>query len=205
MLVVAVTGGIASGKSAVCRRLAEHGAVVVDADQVARDVVAPGEPALTRIVEEFGSGVLAADGSLDRSALGAIVFADDDKRMLLNAITHPAIVQRSQELFRAAGEADPEAIVVYDLPLLVEGTGRRGEFDLVVVVVADEEARVQRMIEFRGMTRNEAERRIAAQATDAERLAVADIVIDANGSLEETLAQADALWDKLQEQVRRPA
>jgi dephospho-CoA kinase len=123
MLLVALTGGIASGKSTVARRLKEHGAVIVDADQVARQVVEPGEPAL------------AADGSLDRAALGAIVFSDPEGRQRLNAITHPAVLDRSRALFAAAGDADPDAIVVYDIPLLVEA-GRIDEFDLRVVVHA---------------------------------------------------------------------
>mgnify|MGYP002403109998 CR=1 FL=1 len=200
MLLVALTGGIASGKSTVARRLAELGAVVVDADQVARDVVAPGEPALAEIAEVFGPGLIAADGSLDRAALGAIVFADPEARQRLNAITHPAVGARSQALFAAAAEADPDAIVVYDIPLLVEA-GRTGEFDLVVVVHAATETRVARMVALRGMTREEALHRINAQATDAERLAIADVVIDADGELDETLAQTDALWENLRARV----
>jgi dephospho-CoA kinase len=200
MLLVALTGGIASGKSTVAARLHEHGAVVVDADQVARDVVAPGEPALARIAEVFGPGVIAADGSLDRAALGAIVFADPEGRVTLNGITHPAVLERSRALFAAAATADPDAIVVYDIPLLVEA-GRHDEFDLVVVVVAGEETRVTRMVQSRGMTREEALGRIRSQASDAERLAIADVVIDADGSLDETLAQADALWENLRARV----
>lgn len=200
MLLVALTGGIASGKSTVARRLAEHGAVIVDADQVARDVVAPGEPALARIAEQFGPGVIAADGSLDRPALGAIVFSDPEGRQKLNAITHPAVLARSRELFAAAAEADPEAIVVYDIPLLVEA-GRHDEFDLVVVVHAAAETRIARMIELRGMTRDEALQRLGSQATDAERAAIADVVIDADGTVEETLAQADQLWENLRARV----
>jgi len=200
VLLVALTGGIASGKSTVARRLAEHGAVVVDADQVARDVVAPGEPALTRIAETFGAGVIAADGSLDRPALGAIVFADPEGRAKLNAITHPAVLERSRALFAAAVAEDPDAIVVYDIPLLVEA-GRHEEFDLVVVVQATEETRIARMVQGRGMTREEAVGRIRSQASDADRLAIADVVIDAEGSLDETLAQADALWENLRARV----
>lgn len=200
MLLVALTGGIASGKSFVARRLAEHGAVVVDADQVAREVVEPGEPALAAIAEEFGPGVIAADGSLDRAALGAIVFRDPEGRTKLNAITHPAVLERSRARFDAAGAADPDAIVVYDIPLLVEA-GRAEEFDLVVVVQASEENRIARMVELRGMTREEAVGRIRSQATDAERLAIADVVIDADGTPDETLAQADALWENLKARV----
>lgn len=200
MLLVALTGGIASGKSTVARRLAERGAVVVDADQVAREVVEPGKPALAAIAEAFGDGVIAPDGSLDRAALGAIVFSDPEGRLRLNAITHPAVLQRSRVLFAAAGAADPEAVVVYDIPLLVEA-GRREEFDVVVVVHASMETRVARMVELRGMTRDEALHRVQSQATDAERLSIADVVIDADGTIEETLAQTDALWENLANRV----
>jgi dephospho-CoA kinase len=194
--LVAVTGGIASGKSAVAARLAEHGAVVVDADRIAREVVEPGTPALARIAEEFGPEYLRPDGSLDRARLGALIFGDPDKRRLLNAITHPAVARRSHELFAAAAAADPEAIVVYDVPLLVD-TDRTTEFDIVVAVVADAEERVRRMVSLRGMPEGDARRRIAAQAGDDERVAAADVVIDANGTLDQTRAQADALWERL--------
>jgi dephospho-CoA kinase len=200
MLLVALTGGIASGKSTVARRLADHGAVIVDADQVARQVVEPGEPALARIAEEFGPGVIGADGSLDRAALGAVVFSDPEGRLKLNAITHPAVAQRSHDLFAAAGAADPAAIVVYDVPLLVEA-GRTDEFDFIVVVHAATETRIARMIEQRGMTREEALHRINSQATDTDRFAIADVVIDADGTLEETLIQSDALWENLRARV----
>jgi len=198
-MLVALTGGIASGKSTVARRLAELGAVIVDADQVARDVVEPGTPALARIAEEFGTGVIAADGSLDRGALGAIVFGDESARRALNAITHPAVGERSRALFAAAASADPDAVVVYDVPLLVDekGEGRVSEFDRVIVVSADEDTRVARLVAFRGMPEADARRRIASQAPESARLAIADHVIDANGSLEDTLAQVDALWPSL--------
>lgn len=198
-MLVALTGGIASGKSTVARRLAALGAIVVDADAVAREVVEPGTPALARIAEVFGPGVIAADGSLDRSALGAIVFADAGARATLNAITHPAVAERSRALFTAAAEADPDAVVVYDVPLLVDGhgSGRTDEFERVIVVTADEETRAQRLIRLRGMPEAEARRRIASQAPESARLAIADDVIDANGSLGETLAQVDALWRSL--------
>jgi len=197
MLLVAVTGGIASGKSAVAARLGELGAVVVDADQLARDVVAHGQPALVRIAEVFGREMITADGALDRAALGEIVFQDPDKRRELNAITHPAVAALSEARFRAAAAEDPNAIVVYDVPLLVESGTRLGEFGLVVVVQADTATRIQRLVELRGMTREEARHRINSQASDAERLAIADVVIDANGTLADTRAQVDALWDSL--------
>jgi dephospho-CoA kinase len=196
MQLIGLTGGIASGKSAVASRLAERGAIVVDADVLAREVVEPGTPALARIAEEFGPEVIAADGSLNRPALGALIFTSPEKRVALNAITHPAVAERSHELFAAAAAADPRAIVVYDVPLLVDA-GRADEFDLIVVVNASTETRVSRMIEYRGMTRDEALHRINSQATDTERLAIADVVIDANGTLQETLQQADVLWEKL--------
>jgi dephospho-CoA kinase len=191
--LIGLTGGIASGKSVVASRLAEHGAVVVDADQVAREVVEPGTPALAAIAAEFGDDVIRADGSLDRAALGALIFGDPEKRAALNGITHPAVYAASHEQFAAAGAADPAAIVVYDVPLLAEGT-RAKDFDLVVVVQASAETRTERMVELRGYTREDALRRIGSQASDAERLAIADVVIDSEGTLEETMAQADRLW-----------
>jgi dephospho-CoA kinase len=198
-MLVALTGGIASGKSTVARRLARLGAVVVDADVLAREVVEPGTPALARIAEKFGAHVITADGSLDRAALGAIVFGDDDARRALNAITHPAVGERSRALFDAAHAADPDAVVVYDVPLLIDGhgNGRVDEFDRVIVVSADEETRARRLVELRGMDEAEARRRIASQAPEAARLAIADDVIDATGTLEQTLAQVDALWQRL--------
>ena len=196
MQLIGLTGGIASGKSVVAARLAEHGAVVVDADQLAREVVQPGTPALAQIVDRFGPGVIDADGTLDRAALGAIIFASPEARAALNAITHPAVGARSHQLFAAAAAADPDAIVVYDVPLLVDA-GRVDEFDMIVVVNASTEARIERMIEHRGMTRNEALNRINSQASDADRLAIADVVIETNGTIEHTLEQADTLWTRL--------
>lgn len=196
MYLIALTGGIASGKSVVADRLASHGAVVVDADALARKVVEPGTPGLARIAEEFGPGVIAADGTLDRAALGAIVFTDADKRAALNAITHPEIMRLGNQLFDDAAAADPHAVGVYDVPLLVEAVHERPrKYDLVVVVHADAETRIRRMVDLRGMTREEAAHRINSQASDAERLAIADVVIDSDGPLERTLEQADELWE----------
>jgi dephospho-CoA kinase len=194
--LIGLTGGIASGKSTIARRLSEHGAVVVDADRIAREVVEPGTPALAQIAETFGPDVIAADGSLNRPALGAIVFADEDARLKLNAITHPAVLATSTERFRAAAEADPDAVVVYDVPLLVESANEY-PFDLVVVAHASAATRIRRLMELRGTDEEEARRRVGSQATDAERLAVADVVIDTDGTLEQTIAQTDALWDRL--------
>lgn len=203
MFLIGLTGGIASGKSVVARRLAELGAVHVDADALAREVVEPGTPALAKIAEAFGPSVIAADGSLDRPALGAIVFSDPEARETLNGITHPAVWKRARELFAEADPADPEAVVVYDVPLLAEAaTGRSFGFDLVVVVYADTETRIKRMVELRGMKREEALHRLNSQASDTERLALADLVIDANGTLDETLAQADGLWETARASAR---
>jgi dephospho-CoA kinase len=194
--LIGLTGGIASGKSTIASRLAEHGAVVVDADRIAREVVEPGTPALAEIARRFGDGVIAADGNLDRAALGAIVFADEEARLALNAITHPAVLRESTARFQAAGDADPDAIVVYDVPLLVESANEY-PFELVVVAHAPAETRIRRLVELRGMDPAEAERRIRSQASDDERLAVADVVIDTGGSLEHTQEQVDALWEEL--------
>ncbi|MCU1509966.1 MAG: dephospho-CoA kinase [Glaciihabitans sp.] len=198
MQLIGLTGGIASGKSVVAKRLAELGAVHVDADAIAREVVEPGTPGLASIRAAFGDGVIAPDGSLDRAALGAIVFTDPQKRAVLNGITHPAVWKRSRELFAAAEVADPNAIVIYDVPLLVEGSDSRPmTFDLIVVVHASMATRISRMVELRGMSRDEALHRLNSQASDTERLAVADVVIDNDGDLENTLAEVDALWQML--------
>ncbi|GAA3650286.1 dephospho-CoA kinase [Microbacterium marinilacus] len=196
MPLVALTGGIASGKSTVARRLAEHGAVVVDADALVRELQRPGEPVLSAIAAEFGEGVLTPDGALDRPALGALVFGDRERLAALNDIVHPAVKEESQRRFRAALDADPDAVVVYDVPLLAEARGT-GEWDRVVVAHAPADVRVARMVEHRGMSEAEARSRVANQASDDERLRLADVVIDTSGAIEDTLAQADALWRSL--------
>lgn len=198
MRVIGLTGGIASGKSVVARRLAEHGAVHVDADELARDVVEPGEPALAEIVREFGPSILGPDGRLDRAALASVIFTDPERRAALNAITHPAVKQRARELMDEAATRDPDAVVVYDVPLLVEArVDAEHDFDLVVVVNASTETRIRRLVELRGLSREEAVHRLNSQVSDTERLAIADVVIDSNGTLEETLQQADRLWERL--------
>jgi len=200
MYLIALTGGIASGKSLVASRLASHGAVVVDADRVAREVVEPGTEVLERIRLEFGDSVLTAEGVLDRAMLAATVFPDSEKRELLNSIIHPAIRARVLELFAEAALADPNAIIVYDVPLLVESPERtRDQFDVVVVVDAAKDIRLRRLVKLRGMSVQEAGHRLNSQATDSERLAIADLVIDANGSVEQTLEQVDALWARVVE------
>ncbi|MBF4616564.1 dephospho-CoA kinase [Clavibacter sp. VKM Ac-2873] len=196
MQLIGLTGGIAAGKTVVADRLAELGAVRIDADRLAREVVEPGTPALAGIARRFGSDVIAADGTLDRPALGAVVFQDPDARRDLEAITHPAVRALSAARIAAAGEADAGAVVVYDIPLLVE-SGRVDEFDRIVVVHAPREERIRRLVELRGMSPEEAARRIASQATDEDRLAVADDVIDSGVSLASTLAQTDRLWANL--------
>jgi dephospho-CoA kinase len=196
--LIGLTGGIASGKSVVSERLAEHGAVLIDADVLAREVVDPGTPGLAEIVSEFGSGMLREDGSLDRAALGALIFSDAQKREKLNAVTHPKIWRRTKQLIAEAEQRDPGAVVVYDVPLLAEAAGKRDlAFDLVVVVHADIGTRIQRMVELRGMKRDEALHRLNSQASDTERLAIADVVIDNNGPLTDTLAQVDKLWERV--------
>jgi dephospho-CoA kinase len=199
MYLIGLTGGIASGKSLVSTRLAELGATIVDADVLAREVVEPGTEGLAAIVDHFGPVVLNADGSLNRPALGAIIFADSEQREKLNSITHPAVWKRARELF---ARAEVDEVVVYDVPLLVEGAkGRQLDFDLVVVVDASAETRLLRLMQLRGMSRDEAQHRLNSQASDAERLAIADVVIDNNGTVDQTLSQVDALWAKAQQAV----
>jgi dephospho-CoA kinase len=178
---VGLTGGIASGKSTVAAMFVELGAVLIDGDALAREVVARGTPGLAQVVEEFGEQILTPEGDLDRPALGRIVFADETARRRLEAITHPLIFERYAELEAAA---PPDAVVVHDIPLLAE-TGRADTFDAVVVVDVPVETQVERMVRDRGWTREEAEARIAAQATREERLAIATHVIDNTGSLED--------------------
>lgn len=190
MLRVGLSGGIGSGKSTVSARLAELGAVVVDADLVAREVVEPGSPALAEIAERFGTGVIAADGTLDRPALGALVFDDPQARRDLEAITHPRIRARTRELF---AEAPSDAVVVNDIPLLVE-TDRVGDYALTVIVDVPEQERVRRLVDHRGMPPEQARARITAQADDAQRRAAADVLLDNSGSVDQLRARVDRLW-----------
>lgn len=192
MIHVGLTGGVASGKSAVAARLVELGAVLIDADKLAREVVAPGTPGLEAIREAFGDAVFAADGSLDRAALGALVFGDEAQRRKLNAIVHPLVRARAQELRAAAGQ---QAIVVEDIPLLAE-SGQAQDFDTVIVVQAPRAERIRRMIEDRGWSEAEAESRMAAQASDAQRAAIADHLLHNEGTLEELRARVTELFEK---------
>lgn len=193
---IGLTGGIAAGKSVAAERLAQRGAVVVDYDLLSRAAVAPGSAGLDEVVAAFGDDVLAADGTLDRPALGARVFADDDARARLNAIVHPVVRRLAAEREAAAAAADPAAVVVHDVPLLVE-SGQAGTFHLVVVVHTPAVLRVERLVRTRGLDRDAAERRIAAQAADEDRLAAADVVLDGSGDPDDLRAQVDALWDRL--------
>ncbi|MEH3088621.1 MAG: dephospho-CoA kinase [Microbacterium arborescens] len=202
MPLIALTGGIASGKSTIARRLADHGAVVVDADAIVRDVQGPGSAVLERISSEFGPHLLTAEGALDRAALAAVVFGDDSARERLNAIVHPAVRAESQRRFEAAFAADPRAVVVYDVPLLVEARVD-DPWDAIVVAHARAEVRRERLRSLRGMTLEQADARIAAQVSDERRLAIADVVIDTSGDIEQTRAQTDLLWDRLSD--GRPA
>ena len=192
VITVGLTGGIGSGKSTVAELLASYGAVIIDADVLAREAVAPGTPGLARVVEQFGPDVLAPDGSLDRPRLGALVFADPDRLAALNAIIHPYVRQRSEELTAAAS---PDAVVVQVIPLLVEN-GLTG-FDEVVVVDASAETQLRRLAE-RGMDQADARARIAAQASRDRRRAAADVVIDNDGDLAGLQGQVDRLWAELQ-------
>ena len=192
MLRVGLTGGIGAGKSSVARLLDRLGAAVIDADQLAREVVAPGTPGLAAVAETFGQRVLATDGSLDRKALGAIVFGAPTELARLNAIVHPLVAARAAEL---TGQAPPGAVVVYDVPLLVEND-LAGEYDVVVVVETSRAERLRRLAD-RGMDRREAEERMAAQADDAARRAVADTVIDNDGSPAELEVAVSTLWADL--------
>jgi dephospho-CoA kinase len=189
VLRIGLTGGIGSGKSTVSELLAARGAVIVDADRIAREVVEPGTPGLAAVVDAFGEQVLAADGSLDRPALAAVVFSDPAARARLDAIVHPLVRRRSAELVAAAPAG---AVVVNDVPLLVE-TGQAASFDVVLVVEADPEIRVARLVQ-RGLTEDDARARIASQASDEQRRAVADVVLDNSGTPEELAEQVDRFW-----------
>jgi dephospho-CoA kinase len=189
VLRIGLTGGIGSGKSTVAGLLAGRGARVVDADRIAREVVEPGTPGLEAVAAAFGPGVLTPEGALDRPALAAVVFADPEARRRLDGIVHPLVRARAAELVAAA---PPDAVVVQDVPLLVE-TGQAGSYELVLVVEADLDTRVRRLVG-RGVSEEDARARIAAQATDEQRRAVADVVLDNSGTVEELEAQVERFW-----------
>jgi dephospho-CoA kinase len=193
VIKVGLTGGIGSGKSEVARLLASHGAVVIDADALAREAVAPGTTGLARVVEEFGADILHADGTLDRARLGAIVFDDPGKLAKLNAIVHPFVGRRSRELMAAA---PPDAVVVYDVPLLVE-SHLEDQYDVVVVVDVSPEMQVRRVADARGLTEAGVRARMANQASRDQRRTVADVVIDNNGDLPGLRAAVHHLWSQL--------
>jgi dephospho-CoA kinase len=198
MLSVGLTGGIGAGKSEVSRLLVECGAVLIDADRIAREVVAPGTPGLAAVVEAFGEEILAEDGSLDRPRLGALVFADPDRLAVLNSIVHPLVGARSRALQSAAAE---DAVVVHDVPLLTEN-GLASLYDLVVVVDVDPATQLDRLVRLRGMSEEDARARMAAQASREERRAVADVVLDNDVPLPELERRVRALWDDLVRRAR---
>ena len=201
MLRAGLTGGIGSGKSEVSRRLATHGAVVIDADVAARAVVAPGTPGLSRVADAFGTGVLGPDGALDRERLGAIVFGDPDSRAALNAIVHPLVGEWMQAAEQAAVAASGGGvIIVHDVPLLAENR-RAGDFDLVIVVDVPPELQLERLVGQRGMSPDQARARMAAQASRPQRLAVANLVIDNSGSLTDLDHRVAEVWADLQRRV----
>ena len=195
MTRIALTGGIASGKSMVADEFARLGAVIVDADLLAREVVAPRSPGLERIVQRFGAGMLSEDGTLDRARLGDLVFVDDDARADLNAIVHPLVRERSEELFAAA---PPGSVVIEVIPLLVE-TGLHQAFDHVIVVDAPTEVQVRRLMQRSGLTADQARTRVRIQANREDRIAAADWVIDNSGDQASTVRQVEDLWPVLQQ------
>ncbi|WP_309062468.1 dephospho-CoA kinase [Streptomyces sp.] len=198
MLKVGLTGGIGAGKSEVSRLLVECGAVLIDADRIAREVVAPGTPGLAAVVDAFGADVLAPDGSLDRPKLGSIVFADPDRLAVLNSIVHPLVGARSRELEEAAAE---DSVVVHDVPLLTEN-GLAPLYDLVIVVDASPETQLDRLVRRRGMREEDARARMAAQATREQRREIADIVIDNDVPLDALERRVKDVWAELVRRAR---
>ncbi|MGW2346799.1 dephospho-CoA kinase [Streptomyces sp. NPDC001661] len=198
MLKVGLTGGIGAGKSEVSRLLVERGAVLIDADKIAREVVEPGTEGLAAVVEAFGDEVLAADGSLDRPKLGSVVFADSGKLATLNKIVHPLVGTRSAELEAAAG---PDSVVVHDVPLLAEN-GLAPLYDLVIVVDASPDTQLDRLTRLRGMSEEDARARMSAQATREKRLEIADVVIDNDVPLERLRERVDEVWAELARRAR---
>ena len=194
---LALTRGIGTGKSTVAEFFADHGATIIDADAISRELMEPGQPVLDEVATAFGQHLLDETGRLDRQALAKIVFNDDDARQQLNGIVHPAVRAESARLREAALATDPQhAVIIEDIPLLIE-TGQAQQFDGVIVVIADYQTRLQRLVDVRGMDATDAKSRIAAQATDEQRRAVADWCIDNSGTLDETRAQVATVWSDL--------
>lgn len=196
MKLLAVSGGIASGKSTISRRFVELGAVHIDADQLAREAVEPGSRGLEAVRARFGDEVIAPDGSLDRAELASIVFRDPEKLAALGEIVHPEVRRLFEERLESIAREDADAVVIYDVPLLVEASPG-GDWDLVVMAEAPAQTRIERMVNLRGMSREDAERRIANQADDESRRAIADVVVDTGGSEQHTLQQVDEIWRRL--------
>jgi dephospho-CoA kinase len=193
---IGLTGGIAAGKSVASHRFAELGAVVIDSDRLARAAVAPGTVGLDAVISRFGPEVLAADGTLDRPALGHRVFADPAARQDLERLIHPEVRRLAAEQEAAAAAADPDAVVVHDIPLLIE-TGQADSFELVVVVHTPAAVRARRLVRDRALTEQQARARIEAQVSDEERLASADVVLDGSGTEAQLTEQVDQLWARL--------
>jgi dephospho-CoA kinase len=200
VITIALTGGIGSGKSEVERLLAARGALVVDADALAREVVGPGTPGLAAVLAAFGPAVQAGDGSLDRAALAALVFADEPARRRLEAIMHPLVRERAHAVVQDAARAGRDA-VVYSVPLLVEA-GLKDDYDVVVVVDAPDQTRLDRLVRLRGMSRADALARMASQATRADRLAAADLVVVNDGTPAQLAERVDRVWDDLSARAR---
>jgi dephospho-CoA kinase len=195
VLRIGLSGGIGAGKSTVSSTFSDLGGIVVDGDVISREVVEPGTEGLAKLIDAFGEQILSEDGALDRPALAAIAFSDDEKRQTLNGIVHPLVAQRRSELIAGAVEAQKNPVIVEDIPLLVE-SGMAPMFPLVLIVNADEDLRMNRLIEHRGFTEKDARARIAAQATEEQRRAVADVWLDNSGSAAELVEQARALWHR---------
>lgn len=197
MPLLALTGGIAAGKSTISRMLQEHGALIVDADAIVREVQAPGSPVLDEIAEAFGGAMILPDGSLDRAALGSRVFGDAEALGRLNAIVHPAVHTRSLERMQDALATAPGTVVIYDVPLLVE-TRLEDPWDLIVVADAPAAVRERRLVTDRGMSEADAAARVASQVSDERRRAIADVIIDTTGTMADTQRQVDELWARVE-------
>lgn len=200
MPLLALTGGIAAGKSTISRMLQEHGALIVDADAIVREVQAPGSPVLDEIAEAFGRAMILPDGSLDRAALGSRVFGDPEALGRLNAIVHPAVYTRSLERMQDALATAPGTVVIYDVPLLVEAR-LEDPWELIVLADAPAAVRERRLVTDRGMTEADAAARVASQVSDERRRAIADVIIDTTGTMADTQRQVDELWARVESLV----